>query len=235
MGFRAPQPSRPLTTAEARYAMAGKLLSRLLPPIKDDTARHTPTVNHLMRWRMWGWGTTMALVTAVPYYALLMIFGPWVITNVFALVVMIGAWTHPIMYFLLFALASPIAFARLRTRLRMRRHGQRSRLRDRPYLAAIAFIAESEHWTERERTRVCFAYAVGLLCRGIYPLFTLVTGMVTCRLYMALYLAELREGKTTDEAISHIMAVRTVRILVSVGMLLIVSTAFYMIVGHRFR
>jgi hypothetical protein len=31
------------------------------------------------------------------------------------------------------------------------------------------------------------------------------------------------------------MAVRTIRILVSVGMLLIVSTAFYMIVGHRLR
>jgi hypothetical protein len=223
VGLRAPKPTRPLTTAEARYVMAGKTLSRMLPPIRLPHARHTPTVNHIMEWRLWGWGTFMTLITAAPYYVLLWIFGPWIITNVFALYFIVGQRTHPLYYVITFVLGCLIVSPRVRRRWRIRNDKQRTRFRDRPFLSAIAFIAESEHWTECQRMQASLTYAIALLCRGIFPLFTLLTGMATCRLYMALYLSELRDGKTCDEALSHIVTVRTIRILVSVCLLTIVT------------
>lgn len=223
MGLRAPKPTRPHTTVEAREVAAGRIFSRLLPVIRLPHALHTPTVNHLLEWRLWRWGTTMALLTAVPYYALLWAFGAWVITNGFALYFLVGRWTHPLYYVITSALGCLLVFPRVRRRWRTRNDKQRTRFRDRPFLMAIAFIAESELWTRGERWRACFTYGITLLSRGIFPLFTLFTGMITCRLYMALYLAELREGKTTDEALSHIMTVRTVRILASACVFLVIT------------
>jgi hypothetical protein len=197
--------SRVYSGTEARELVIRGWLSRLLPPADDY--KYELTASGFRNWRVWATALIAFVLTATPYYALVLTIGPWVAINPLFLAYLAGRHLHP---------AIPIGLAlvvawRAIVRRRERRQTQ-SKLHDRSYLNAIAFVGGSELLSPYERLKACFAHSLVLQRRGILPLITLFTAIPGNWLFMEVYRRQVRNGSDRDAALGHIVTVRTARI-----------------------
>lgn len=224
MNLRLPRPHSALSGHEARRIWVSKALSRLLPAIED--AHYKLSIHPFRQWKVWCSASLTSLVTATPYYVLLTTLGKWAIINPASLVFMAAKRGNPLITVAVMILLATLAFPRLRRRIQNRKNTARTRFRDRPYMSVIAFLAESETWTERERLKACVAYSLTLQCRGIFPVFTVLTAIASNRLFMAIYHSELARG-SREHALSHVITVRIARIFVAGAMGLTAALAAF--------
>lgn len=195
-----------LTSANARQAVAGSWLARRLPLAPESS--FTLQLNRLNDWRWWGLGAGLFLVTALPYWLLLGFVGHVVALGPIYLAIQAGRQLP----WWLIALASGAGLIGLAARRRLNRR-RRPLAADKPALLILAFLAGSEQWTTRQRWRACLLYSLWLQRRGVFPFLTLVTAIPSQRLIMELYRREIYVGRSHDEALSHILTLRTARII----------------------
>lgn len=192
-----------LTADSARTAVAGRWLSNRLPPAPEGS--FTVKLNRLSDWRWWSLGAGLFLVTALPYWLLLGLVGHLVALGPLYLVLQAG---HHLPWWIV----GPAAVAGIVGLAVRRRRARGLPAADKPALLLLAFLAGSEDWSAGQRWRACLLYSLWLQKRGVFPFLTLLTAVPAQRLIMGLYHREIEAGRSPDEALSHILTLRTARI-----------------------
>lgn len=203
-----------LTSAQARQVISARVLEKRMPEL--DQTRFTIRLALLGDWRTWCAGAGLFLVTALPYWVLLALFGRVVALGLPYLAVQawrLFSWPTAGAFLLLW-----LAFV-----LVPKPTDVRPTAADKAALTVIAFVAGSESWSGLDRWKVCVIYSLWLQRRGIFPLLTAVTAVPSLRVLIAVYCRLVGAGKSRDEALSHVLAIRVAR--------LVTALAFYTIVA----
>lgn len=199
------RPTPAIPGATARQSVVSSKLARHLPPIPDGM--FTVKLNSLGESRWWIGGAGLFLMTSLPYWLLwfavghIVAFGP----------IYLAVWlSRSLPLWLILALVMSLGLVAIRVMRRRRNHDSTA---DRPALAIISFMAGSESWSSRERWRVSVLYSLWVQQKGVFPLLAFFTTIPAQRLMLEIYARKVRAGEPSEEAMSHILTIRTARLI----------------------
>ncbi len=199
-----------ITATKARQIVAGSWFTRHLP--SAPVGSFTIQFSRLNDTRIWASGIGLFLVTSLPYWLLLALFGHIVALGPLYLVGWIG---HELPRWLSLGLLAA-GLALLVIRRRFGRHRQRRASgADGPALAILTFMAGSEDWSSRQRWQASALYSLWLQKRGFFPLLTLFTAVPSQRLMLEIYTRRVKTGHTSEQAMSYILSLRTTRLIIA--------------------
>lgn len=197
-----------LTIEGSRNSIVSHRIRRHLP-YSPTGEGFTVKLNRLDDWHSWGLAGALFLITALPYWVLLVLFGRFVaIGPLYLAFRAIHLLPWPIT-----VTAGAIGLGVMV----IRRHHRTEFVSasDKTAMALVSFIAGADQWSNLGRWRASALYSLWLQKRGIFPLLTLITAIPCQRLMISLYDREWSAGKTRDEALSRILTLRVMRIVVA--------------------
>jgi hypothetical protein len=217
-------PPRRLSVVEARRLVAGPL-ERLLPPV--TTTEVKAGYASLGQWRLWRDAFCMFLTTGLPYYGLLGLFGkpavlPWIFLFFKGFTSFHPVWTPVGLLGIacLVALSIPV----VRRQRQSRRLGKAHHPLLRPVQSTLTFVIGSEQWSAGQKWRASCLYSLSLqMGVGFFPPFTLLSAVVTGRMFILYYEHQLVRSGSCETAANYVSSLRQARMVIAVVVTLCVS------------